>query len=218
MNWWKYDWINTRRSQWEDDLMLSYLPPFSPLRELQHAWRLDGAERSKNNHLKGCFRKTNNSGLCTTPPSVPRVWSNPSTKSDIPQLLSQFLYSLIYGKCKYRRNIWNNSSHLTHDYFSKVKVPVFTPTILLQYAVDVDVLGQKYCDFFLSPDLFLPIFSWSLTTQCSSAPESRGIPFRSHSKPWRTGQETINMGGNNYQWTNDGFECRLQAVPRSKQG
>lgn len=32
--------------------------------------------------------------------------------------------------------------------------------------------------------LFLPIFSWSLTTQCSSAPESRGIPFRSHSKPW----------------------------------
>lgn len=32
--------------------------------------------------------------------------------------------------------------------------------------------------------LFLPIFSWSLTTQWSSAPGSRGIPFRSHSKPW----------------------------------
>lgn len=42
--------------------------------------------------------------------------------------------------------------------------------------------------------LFLPIFSWSLTTQWSSAAESRGIPFRSHSKPsnTQTGRSQIN--------------------------
>lgn len=46
--------------------------------------------------------------------------------------------------------------------------------------------------------LFLPIFSWSLTTQCSSAPGSRGIPFRSHSKPWgEPGQEQ--------RWNNPNF-------------
>lgn len=35
------------------------------------------------------------------------------------------------------------------------------------------------------PHLFLPTVSWSLTTTVSSASGSRGIPFRSHSNPWR---------------------------------
>lgn len=70
--------------------------------------------------------------------------------------------------------------------------------------------------FFFSPDLFLPIFSWSLTTQCSSAPESRGIPFRSHSKPWRdqdrrqlTWVEIITDG----RMMDLSFVCRLYLVP-----
>lgn len=38
------------------------------------------------------------------------------------------------------------------------------------------------------PYLFLPTVSWSFTTMVSSAPGSRGAPFRSHSKPWRGGE------------------------------
>lgn len=38
--------------------------------------------------------------------------------------------------------------------------------------------------------LFLPTVSWSFTTTVSSAPGSRGAPFRSHSKPWRSGERS----------------------------
>lgn len=38
--------------------------------------------------------------------------------------------------------------------------------------------------------LFLPTVSWSFTTMVSSAPGSRGAPFRSHSKPWRGGERS----------------------------
>lgn len=38
--------------------------------------------------------------------------------------------------------------------------------------------------------LFLPTVSWSFTTTVSSAPGSRGAPFRSHSKPWRGGERS----------------------------
>lgn len=39
------------------------------------------------------------------------------------------------------------------------------------------------------PHLFLPTVSWSLTTTVSSASGSSGIPFRSHSNPWKKGEE-----------------------------
>lgn len=39
------------------------------------------------------------------------------------------------------------------------------------------------------PHLFLPTVSWSLTTTVSSASGSSGIPFRSHSNPWKKWEE-----------------------------
>lgn len=104
------------------------------------------------------------------------------------------------------------------EYFSKVKVPVFTPTILLQCTLDIEVLGQKYSDFFESWPVsahLLMVFDDTVQLRSGVQRNPLQIPFKTLTRP---GQETINMGGNNYRWTNDGFEFRLQVAPRSKQG
>lgn len=104
------------------------------------------------------------------------------------------------------------------EYFSKVKVPVFTPTILLQCTLDFEVLGQKYREFFESWPVsahLLMVFDDTVQLRSGVQRNPLQIPFKTLTRP---GQETINMGGNNYRWTNDGFDFRLQVTPRSKQG
>lgn len=86
---WVEIWVNkystTTMRGWPD----SFMPAPSPLKELQYAWHLDGAERSKNNHQTGVFIKQTTLGHGPHPCLCPEFGPIRLPRQ---QFLSQFLH------------------------------------------------------------------------------------------------------------------------------